>query len=540
MARKVLLADDSTAVRKAVEAMLKPKGFQVLSAANGKEAMEQAKRARPDMILMDIDLPEGDGYEICRRIRKDPDLVGIPVLLLAVEGGPYEESRAREVGASGHLFKPFQGKELMTQVLSALDGGVDTRVQDTGDLEELDLGEELAALDEGLELEELDAEAEDVLELTEEMEPLDLEEELDLGEATGTEEEFTLGEEELDLEDFEELSESRAETRVEEDIEEFSFEEDLDLGDLELEGMEELSPLGDDLEMGEKPASSQALKKTEEMELGLDLDEELAFGVEEFSPEIDLPTQPEEEEAPTRRLEEDILEEAEEVVFPEEFQDTSIEFAGQDEVPLVDTTDGGPPVQEQLDTQEEAPFGDEAMALEETAVEWEGLEEVGSEQEEPFELDLGDIEVQEEGISAPEVGMGIAETFEEFPQASQEEGPEALEELELEEEISPAAGEDVSVPRGLDRMGLQEVPVESLPTLDAGLRLELTEEDFGLIDPFSEEGVRVELVRNLEDIVERILSDMAPSIVERVARDIALEQTERIVREEIERLKSQP
>ena len=86
----------------------------------------------------------------------------------------------------------------------------------------------------------------------------------------------------------------------------------------------------------------------------------------------------------------------------------------------------------------------------------------------------------------------------------------------------------------------RELSLEEVPTLAEGLQLDLMQEDFGVVDPYSEEGIRIEIQRNLQDIVERILLDMAPPIVERVAREIALGRAEKIIMEEIERLKSQP
>jgi hypothetical protein len=114
-----------------------------------------------------------------------------------------------------------------------------------------------------------------------------------------------------------------------------------------------------------------------------------------------------------------------------------------------------------------------------------------------------------------------------------------LEEVPLDEEIASIRADAEQLDRW-EEVGLQEVDLMVLPSLRDGLRLELVEEDFGVVDPFSEDGIRKELARNLQDMVERILTDLAPPIVERVAREIALERTEKIVMEEIERLKVAP
>ncbi len=518
MARKVLLADDSVAVQRAVEATLEPKDFEVLSVSRGSDVIPEAKKIHPDVILVDGDLTDLDGYEVCKRVKEDPELMHIPVIVMASQEDP---ERARAVGAEGEIAKPFRGEDLLEQVMAVVDLTLEPTVKiDTSEIEEFDLGEE--PVEEELELGELELD-EGVLELTEEMEGLQ-----DTGEAV------LEGLEEFELEKPEEEKPPRRSVKTEE-LEEISFEEEideLDLGELELEGAEGVGALEEDLEV-EGP---KELMVTDEVELGVDLDEELSLeeGLEEELAETEaeggeplLDTKDLDMEASSPSLlDTDELEtlglegEGEEEVLLEELGETSIDFdetmiAGPDEV-----------AEETVRLEGASPSEDE------TALEWveeeakeEGIEEeggLGVEEELVFE------EPREEEAIAPRPSP----TFEQVQEVAQVSPPAmgVIEEVSLEEELleeAPLVG----------ILELEEIPVQEIPSLEEFAPMELSEEDLGVVDPFSEEGIRRELARSLEEVVQRILSDMAPPIVEKVARDIALEQAERIILQEIERIK---
>lgn len=116
MAHKLLLADDSITIQKVVELTLSEEGFDVTSVGDGASALEAARSLVPDIILADVFMPGMDGYELCGRIKQDPNLRGIPVILLAGTFENFDDTRAAQVGASGHLTKPFESGELISQV----------------------------------------------------------------------------------------------------------------------------------------------------------------------------------------------------------------------------------------------------------------------------------------------------------------------------------------------------------------------------------------------------------------------------------------
>lgn len=609
MARKILLADDSVAVQKAVEATLEPRDFEVFSVSGGKAAIQEARRIHPDAILLDSDLPDVDGYELCSKLKRDPDLKDIPVILMTSDGEGGEEARALEAGADAHLSKPFQGKELMDRVSSVVDLTEASTIRiESADIDVLDFGDELESTDESLRLDELDlVDKEGSLELTEEMGP-----ELEEGAEIEIPEEFTLEDEgELDLSIPEGPPGTTKGVKTEE-IEEVSFEEELeelDLGGLEMEGAEEAASLEEDLGMtlnvGPSLEAGKELLETQEEGPGLEIEEEISLGAEELTSEIELVSTGEEVGLPSDEfeeilsgegavpprglvdtgeeeeiaLEEDTLDlgmEAQEELALEELEETVLETPEPDlgVVSMAEAEEGPTLDEEEMILGEELTLAEEEETLAETSIDWETLGEIpgeGGVTEEAEEAEgvgplrgaeLGDTGIQEAEELGAEVILeteeAVAELLVEAPQVPEPPVVETaelaaapvipkvppaavglLEEVELEEEIASVEAEK-AVPEVWDEGLLVELAIEEIPYLETGLRLELTEEDFGLFDPFSEEGVRREISRNLHEMVEKVVADLAPPIVERVARRIAVEQAEKIVMEEMARRKSHP
>lgn len=565
MARKVLLADDSIAVQRAVEATLEPKDFEVLSVSRGAEVILEAKKLHPDVILLDGDLSDVDGYEVCRMVKEDPDLMSVPVIIMSSGEDP---ERAREAGAEAQLAKPFQGNELLQQVLAVVDMTMESTFKlDTSEMEVLETDEE-ASQDE-FDLGELELD-DSILELTEELD------------ATGasladTSEGVLEGLDELDLESPpEEPAAARRSIKTEE-LEEISFEEEideLDLGELELEGTEGLGSIEEDMELG---SGKEDLLATDEVELGVDFDEEFSLekgtqaeeqsllGTEEEAAGLILDTQEglkeealsesiidtDELEALALEGEQKLVSTNGDLLAAEGLEETTIEFNETEE--LGETGLQGVEKDVELSGMMETLGEDAGQVLEETSLDLEETDiSLESAEESPI-IDERRMQTPPMPAQDTEVRPPSLEPFEEpkklweepmelKPAVIQEKALRAaaavlepLEEVGLDEELailSAAEGET-----GAQPFEIFEVPVTQLPPLAQGLRLELMEEDFGLVDPFSEEGIKRELARNLQDMVERILSEMAPPIVEKVARAVALEQAERIVLEEIQKIK---
>jgi len=113
---RVLVVDDSLSVRKMVERALEMKGFEVLSASSGAEAMERIGSAMPDMVVCDVVMPDMDGYRICEFVRTHPELSETPVLLISGIVNSAVLERAAQVRSSDVLRKPFTADDLARKV----------------------------------------------------------------------------------------------------------------------------------------------------------------------------------------------------------------------------------------------------------------------------------------------------------------------------------------------------------------------------------------------------------------------------------------
>ena len=111
----VLIADDELRLRKVVSLHLKKSGFTVIEAGNGKQALEKAEEAKPDIIVLDVQMPEMDGLEACRRF-KEGQFSDIPVILLTAMAQGEDMEKGRQAGAVKYLTKPFSPKELVETI----------------------------------------------------------------------------------------------------------------------------------------------------------------------------------------------------------------------------------------------------------------------------------------------------------------------------------------------------------------------------------------------------------------------------------------
>src|SRR5256885_15433115 len=99
-----------------VKRLLEREQFEVLEAENGKQAVDIAVRERPDLMVIDLNMPEMDGYEAIRRLRRDFSLATLPILVLTAEEGPGVERRVLEIGADDYMLKPFEPTVLLSRV----------------------------------------------------------------------------------------------------------------------------------------------------------------------------------------------------------------------------------------------------------------------------------------------------------------------------------------------------------------------------------------------------------------------------------------
>jgi len=118
MARsKILLVDDEPKVCELIKAYLVKDGYDVIIAADGKAAIEQVQRHKPDLILLDLNLPELDGLEVCRTIRKQSN---VPIIMLTARDEEVDKIVGLEMGADDYVTKPFSPRELAARVSAVL------------------------------------------------------------------------------------------------------------------------------------------------------------------------------------------------------------------------------------------------------------------------------------------------------------------------------------------------------------------------------------------------------------------------------------
>jgi len=119
-APSVLVADDDEAIRQLLAIELERQGFEVIGAANGREALEKARSRLPDLVLTDIQMPVMDGLEVTRRLREGPETRRIPVLIMSVLGAKDAIVKGLEAGAVDYITKPFFLPELKARIRSVL------------------------------------------------------------------------------------------------------------------------------------------------------------------------------------------------------------------------------------------------------------------------------------------------------------------------------------------------------------------------------------------------------------------------------------
>ena len=116
--KKILVADDSLTIQKVIRLALSGDGYEIQTVSDGKEAIEQASLFRPDICIIDVSLPKYDAYEIREKFIQQPDLKNIPVILMSSAFEKVDETRANQLGFSGHLVKPFDPSHLRSTLLS--------------------------------------------------------------------------------------------------------------------------------------------------------------------------------------------------------------------------------------------------------------------------------------------------------------------------------------------------------------------------------------------------------------------------------------
>ena len=125
----ILATDDNLAFNYAICRALEQNGFKSLTAHTGEEAIRVAREQRPDAVLLDVNLPDMDGFDVCRTLKADPDTASIPVIFLsAAQKSGHARDIGKSVGGDGFLFAPVETGQLLTVLQGALARAKNARV----------------------------------------------------------------------------------------------------------------------------------------------------------------------------------------------------------------------------------------------------------------------------------------------------------------------------------------------------------------------------------------------------------------------------
>jgi two-component system, cell cycle response regulator DivK len=116
MTKRILVVEDTEDNRQIVRDLLTSVGYELIEAVDGAEGVAMAQSHRPDLILMDMQLPELDGYEATRRIRAIPELAKVPIIAVTSYALSGDEAKTRAAGCDGYVAKPFSPRQLLAKV----------------------------------------------------------------------------------------------------------------------------------------------------------------------------------------------------------------------------------------------------------------------------------------------------------------------------------------------------------------------------------------------------------------------------------------
>jgi DNA-binding response OmpR family regulator len=117
---KILIVEDEKDIVKMLDYNLKKEGFRALSANNGEDGLDMARKEHPDLILLDLMLPEMDGLEVCKAIKNDTKTAHIPIIILTAKAQETDKIVGLELGADDYVTKPFSPKELIARIKAVL------------------------------------------------------------------------------------------------------------------------------------------------------------------------------------------------------------------------------------------------------------------------------------------------------------------------------------------------------------------------------------------------------------------------------------
>lgn len=117
---RILIVEDEESLLKLESILLSSKGYNVTGVMDGKSALEEVRINRPDLVILDIMLPEMDGFEVCRQIKENPETRHIPVVMLTAKKNSQDFARGRQVGCDEYITKPFKSSKVLDVIQELL------------------------------------------------------------------------------------------------------------------------------------------------------------------------------------------------------------------------------------------------------------------------------------------------------------------------------------------------------------------------------------------------------------------------------------
>lgn len=116
MSKRILVVDDEPDIVEVVKTRLEMGGYEVITASNGPEGLKAAKEGKPDLLLLDVSMPGMDGFEVLTKLKADPDIASIPVIMLTAKSEFKYIEKAQELKVTDYIIKPFKSDELLRWV----------------------------------------------------------------------------------------------------------------------------------------------------------------------------------------------------------------------------------------------------------------------------------------------------------------------------------------------------------------------------------------------------------------------------------------
>lgn len=119
--KRIMIAEDEVELVKALRIRLEAEGYNCLAAYDGKEALETARREKPDLIILDLMLPKMDGYKVCGLLKKDTRYNKIPIIMFTAKAQKEDMEMGKELGAEAYITKPFDPQILLAKIKELLE-----------------------------------------------------------------------------------------------------------------------------------------------------------------------------------------------------------------------------------------------------------------------------------------------------------------------------------------------------------------------------------------------------------------------------------